>query len=115
MAKKKVIIKKQPDDKKAKKKTIKKVKVKGKKSKKKAKATLEQAIIDKDELIDSEKTSEEIDALELDEVSKEISAFEEETSGEVKGLAGCHMFVEARILGKVPDMRANLDTILGNI
>lgn len=80
MAKKKIIIKKQADDKKAKKKTIQKVKVKGKKSKKKAKATIEQAIIDKDELIDAEKTSEEIDALELDEVSEEISAFEEETS-----------------------------------
>lgn len=80
MAKKKVIIKKQLDEKKAKKKTIQKERIKGKKSKKKAKATFEQEIIDKNELIDAEKTSEEIDALELDEVSEEISAFEEETS-----------------------------------
>jgi len=44
-----------------------------------------------------------------------IRTFEEETSGEAKGLAGCQMFVEARILGEIPDMRANLDAILGNI
>ena len=82
MAKKKKIIKKQLDEKKTKKKTIKKERIKGKKSKKKAKATIEQEIIDKKELIDAEteKTSEEIDALELDEISEEISVFEEETS-----------------------------------
>ena len=76
MAKKKKIIKKQPDEIKTKKKAIKKEKVKGKKSKKKAKLSVEQEIID----AETEKTSEEIDALELDEVSEEISAFEEETS-----------------------------------
>ena len=76
MAKKKKIIKKQPDEIKTKKKTVKKERVKGKKSKKKAIVSVEQEILD----AETEKTSEEIDALELDEISEEISAFEEETS-----------------------------------
>ena len=87
MAKKKVIIKKKPDaeDKKVKKKAVRPERIKGKKSKKKSTIAIPEEVIERQTQKkltkeDSEKTSEEIDALEIEDVAEDLSTFEEETS-----------------------------------
>jgi large subunit ribosomal protein L31e len=104
MAKKKVIIKKQPEDskKKDKKKAVKAERVKGKKSKKKAVKIIKEEKSSKKikpQLTEeeSERTSEEIDALELDEVTDEISAFDEETSDIEKEVLASEEEIEEEI------------------